>query len=116
MECVFFYEDLVIVNVLELVLVNLWIVIWNDGEFVVVNLENNDFLGGVNGEGLDWKSMDFKYGFFGDDVELGFRIEGKYVSNVFKDDVVEGEIVCWVCYFGLILGNSESIVFGCVCK
>lgn len=70
----------------------------------------------MGGEGLDLKNVNFKYGFVGDDVELGFKMGNKYLSNVFKDDVVDGEIVCWVCYLGFSFGNCESIVLGCVCK
>lgn len=71
---------------------------------------------GVKGEGLDLKNLNFKYGFVDDDIEFGLKLEGRYVSNVFKDDVVDGEMVCWVCYLGFFIGNSESIEFGCVCK
>lgn len=111
-----FHEDPAIANALELASVNPRIATRNDGEFVVVNLENNDSSGGANGEGSDWKSTDPKYGSLGDDVELGPRTEGKHVSNASKDDAAEGETVCRVCHLGLTSGNSESIVLGCACK
>lgn len=65
---------------------------------------------------MDLKKLNFEYDNVGNDMELGFKGEGKYVSNFFKDDVVDGEVVCWVCYLGFSFGNSECIEFGCVCK
>ena len=91
----------------------------NDGEFVVVNLEENSPVPQVRaakGEGSDLKKLKPKYGSVGDDVELGPRTEGKHVSNASKDDAADGETVCRVCHLGLNSGNSESIELGCACK
>lgn len=91
----------------------------NDGEFVVVNLEESSpapQVRGAKGEGSALKKLKPKYGSLGDDVELGPKIEGKHVSNASKDDAADGETVCRVCHLGLSSGNSESIELGCACK
>jgi len=91
----------------------------SDGEFVVVNLEENSpapQVRGAKGEGSHLKKLNPKYGSVGDDVELGPKLEGKHVSNASKDDAADGETVCRVCHLGLNSGNSESIELGCACK